>query len=57
MEKIIDLHIHTVCSDGNFSPKQIIDETKKNKVSVIAIADHDTVEAYSDELVDYAKKK
>ena len=56
MEKIIDLHIQTVCSDGNFRPKKIIDETKKNKVSVIAIADHDTVEAYSDELVDYAKK-
>ena len=55
MEKIIDLHMHTNCSDGALSPKEIIDEAKKNGVSVIAIADHDTVEAYTEELFDYAK--
>lgn len=57
MEKIIDLHIHTNCSDGTSSPKEIIDEAKKNNVSVIAIADHDTVDAYTDELLKYAKEK
>lgn len=51
------MHIHTICSDGNLSPKQIIDEAKKNKVSVIAIADHDTVEAYTTSLFDYAKSQ
>lgn len=57
MEKIIDLHIHTNISDGVLSPKQVIDEAKKNGVSVIAIADHDTIEAYNDELFSYAKSK
>lgn len=57
MEKKIDLHIHTNKSDGKLSPKGVIDEAVKNKVSTIAIADHDTVEAYTDELFSYAKEK
>lgn len=55
MKAKVDLHVHSSCSDGILSPKEIIDEAKKNGVSVIAIADHDTVEAYSEELFDYAK--
>lgn len=57
MEKRIDLHIHTNVSDGNLSPKEVIDMAVQNGVSVIAIADHDTVDAYSDELFDYAEEK
>lgn len=51
----IDLHIHSNCSDGEFSPKEIIDIAKANGTSIIAIADHDTTLAYSPELIDYAK--
>lgn len=57
MKKIIDLHIHTNCSDGNLSPKQIVDEAFNNGVSVIAIADHDNIDAYDDQLFNYAKTK
>ncbi len=57
MNKRIDLHIHTTMSDGVLSPKEVIDEAYKNGVSVIAIADHDTIEAYNDELFDYAENK
>lgn len=57
MEKKIDLHIHTNKSDGKLSPKKVIDEAVKNKVSTIAIADHDTIEAYNDELFNYAKER
>lgn len=57
MGKIIDLHIHTNLSDGALTPKDVIDEASKNGVSVIAIADHDTVEAYSDDLYNYANSK
>ncbi len=57
MEKRIDLHIHTTCSDGVFSPKQVIDEAKKNNVEIIAIADHDTIDAYTDEVFEYAEAK
>lgn len=57
MEKIIDLHIHTNCSDGAMSPKEVIDEAVNNGVSVISIADHDTIDAYNDELFVYAETK
>ncbi|MDE5587427.1 MAG: PHP domain-containing protein [Bacilli bacterium] len=57
MEKLIDLHIHTNCSDGALSPKEIIDTASRNGVSVIAIADHDTIDAYTEELSKYAKEK
>ena len=52
----IDLHIHTNQSDGTLSPKEIIDEAKKRKINIIAIADHDTLGAYRKELFEYAKK-
>ena len=57
MPKRIDLHIHTNISDGLLTPKQVIDEAVKNGVSVIAIADHDTIDAYNDNLFQYAKSK
>lgn len=57
MSAKIDLHIHTTMSDGALTPKQVIDEAYNNGVSVIAIADHDTIEAYNDELFAYADSK
>ena len=57
MEKIIDLHIHTNMSDGSLSPKEVIDTAVKNGVKVIAIADHDTIDAYNDELFNYAEER
>lgn len=57
MEKIIDLHIHTTISDGSLTPKEVIDEAVKNGLSTIAIADHDTIDAYTDDLFNYAKEK
>jgi len=55
--KIIDLHIHTNKSDGQLSPKQIIDEASKKGLYAIAISDHDTIDAYTEELINYAKEK
>lgn len=57
MKRLIDLHIHSNLSDGDLSPKEIIDRAVSNGVSTIAIADHDTICAYGDELFDYAKEK
>ena len=57
MEKIMDLHIHTNVSDGVLSPKEVIDMAVNNGAGIIAIADHDTVDAYSDELFDYAEER
>lgn len=57
MAKIIDLHIHTTVSDGALLPKEVIDEAVKNGVSTIAIADHDTIDSYTEDLCNYAKEK
>lgn len=40
---MIDLHVHTTESDGEYRPKEIIKIAKENNVDTIAIADHDTV--------------
>ena len=55
MRNLIDLHIHSNLSDGELSPKEIIDRAVNNEVSVIAIADHDTIETYNNDLFSYAK--
>lgn len=57
LKKDIDLHIHTNLSDGELTPKEIIDRAVSNDVSIVSIADHDTIEAYNDNLFSYAKKK
>ncbi len=53
----IDLHIHTTVSDGALTPFEVVDEAVKNEVKYFAIADHDTVGAYTDEFFDYIKNK
>jgi predicted metal-dependent phosphoesterase TrpH len=39
----IDLHIHTNCSDGAFSPKELVQRAAQEGIETIAIADHDSV--------------
>lgn len=41
--KMIDLHIHTTCSDGQFSPEETIRMAHQAGVTVAAVTDHDTV--------------
>ncbi|MEI8032840.1 MAG: PHP domain-containing protein [Chlorobiaceae bacterium] len=38
-----DLHIHTKCSDGIFSPEEIIEKAALNGLKAISITDHDSV--------------
>lgn len=39
-----DLHIHTNFSDGNYSPKEIVEKAKEINLKALAITDHDTLE-------------
>ena len=55
--KQIDLHMHTNKSDGALTPKQIIDEAAKANLQAISITDHDTIDAYTDETIKYAKEQ
>lgn len=38
-----DLHLHTTCSDGVYTPAQIVDLARRSGLSAIAITDHDTL--------------
>lgn len=44
----IDLHSHTTCSDGRFSTVQLLDRAVEFKIDVLAITDHDSVDAIND---------
>ena len=50
MVKIMDLHTHSIYSDGNLTPEEIVREASKRKIGVLAITDHDNIEG-SKELV------
>ncbi|MBP5519477.1 MAG: PHP domain-containing protein [Treponema sp.] len=39
---MIDLHVHTTASDGQYTPTQIIQKASEKNIKVIAITDHDT---------------
>ena len=41
---LVDLHIHTIFSDGRYSPEEVVGLAKRANISIISITDHDTVE-------------
>lgn len=41
----VDLHTHTTCSDGRTPPRELIRLAKRTGLHVIAVTDHDSVEA------------
>ena len=44
----IDLHLHSTCSDGAFSPAELVERAGKARLTAIAIADHDSVTGISE---------
>ena len=47
IEKLLNLHIHTTCSDGSLTPDEVIEFVRKNGYKYFSITDHNTFEAYS----------
>ncbi len=39
----VDLHMHTLASDGNWTPETLIDYLATNNFKVVAVADHDSM--------------
>ncbi len=44
MEKFIDLHTHSTCSDGTLHPSEVVKLAKEKGLSAIALTDHDTID-------------
>ena len=44
MEKYIDLHTHSLKSDGSMTPAEVVREAKRASLAAIALSDHDTVD-------------
>lgn len=44
MEKLIDLHTHSLKSDGSMTPAEVVREAKRAGLAAIALSDHDTVD-------------
>lgn len=42
--KYIDLHVHSTCSDGTFTPAGLVSYAVQKGLAAIALTDHDTVE-------------
>ncbi len=51
---MVDLHVHSNCSDGTLSPKELVDYAIQKNLSAFALTDHDCVDGL-DEAIDYAK--
>ena len=42
-----DLHIHTIYSDGEHSPNEIIEYCINNNIDTISFTDHDNISSYN----------
>ena len=51
-----DLHCHSTCSDGTFSPSELLHLAKQAGLSGLSITDHDTIAAYTPGLFAEAEK-
>lgn len=41
---MIDLHVHTTASDGQYTPTEIIQKAHSKNLTIMAITDHDTID-------------
>lgn len=48
MQKLCDLHTHSVFSDGTYTPAQLIQEAEQIGLSAIALTDHNTITGLPD---------
>lgn len=45
-DALIDLHLHSTCSDGNESPRTVIEQASEHGLDVVSLTDHDTTEGW-----------
>ena len=47
MQGYIDLHVHSNCSDGTFTPEELVAHALKKQLRAFALTDHDSIEGIS----------
>ena len=52
---MVDLHVHSTCSDGTFTPEELVDYAIQKGLTAFALTDHDTVNGL-DRAIRYAEK-
>lgn len=50
MNRFIDLHTHSIASDGSMSPAELVRHAKEKGLTAIALTDHDTVDGVKEAL-------
>lgn len=48
---MIDIHIHTLYSDGDKTVEEVLKMCEKRKLNYISITDHNTCKQYEDEVL------
>lgn len=48
MERYIDLHVHSNCSDGTMSPAEVVERAAQKGLAAIALTDHDTIKGVAE---------
>jgi len=53
--KKVDLHSHTLVSDGALTPEQLVARAKAQGVELLSITDHDSIDAYKEAAISAAE--
>src|SRR5712692_2308029 len=53
----VDLHSHTIASDGTYTPRELVQEAARRGLRVLAITDHDSTEGLADAMDEAAKRR
>jgi 3',5'-nucleoside bisphosphate phosphatase len=51
----VDLHTHTIASDGTLSPRELVQVAVRHGVTVLGITDHDSTEGLAEAMVEAAR--
>ena len=43
---LVDLHMHTTCSDGVLEPERLFEEIRARRLDAFCVSDHDNINAY-----------
>ena len=52
---MVDLHVHSTCSDGTFTPEELVDYAIQKGLTAFALTDHDTLNGL-DRAIRYAEE-